>query len=62
MVKKLAFIFFIVLIAVNASSQVSNLDEAQALAKKQNKMILMKFSGSDWCGPCIMIKKTIFSS
>ena len=62
MIKKLAFIFFIVLIAVSASSQVSNLDEAQALARKQNKLILLKFSGSDWCGPCIMIKKTIFDA
>ncbi len=28
----------------------------------ENKMILLNFSGSDWCVPCIRLKKEIFST
>jgi thioredoxin-related protein len=33
---------------------------AQNKAKESNKMILVNFSGSDWCGPCIRTHKEIF--
>src|SRR5215831_1734123 len=36
-----------------------NLDEALRLAKEQHKHILLNFSGSDWCGPCIVLRKDI---
>jgi len=36
--------------------------EAQKLAKSSNKLILLNFSGSDWCGPCIQLKKEVFES
>jgi thioredoxin-related protein len=29
-------------------------------AKSENKEILLVFSGSDWCKPCISLKKNIF--
>jgi thioredoxin-related protein len=32
------------------------------LAKSSNKLILLNFSGSDWCGPCIQLKKEVFES
>jgi thioredoxin-related protein len=31
-------------------------------AAKENKLILVNFSGSDWCGPCIMLRKEILES
>ena len=37
-----------------------NLDEAKQLAAKEHKYILLNFSGSDWCGPCIRMHKEIF--
>ncbi|HVF73055.1 MAG TPA: thioredoxin family protein [Chthoniobacterales bacterium] len=39
-------------------------DYAKALqtAKSQNKRVLLDFTGSDWCGPCIQLKKTVFST
>ncbi len=37
----------------------NNLDEARQLARQQNKYILLNFSGSDWCGPCIELRKQI---
>ncbi|MDE3143006.1 MAG: thioredoxin family protein [Bacteroidota bacterium] len=39
-----------------------NLQDAKQLAKKEHKHILLNFSGSDWCGPCIRLHKEIFGS
>jgi thioredoxin-related protein len=39
-----------------------NLDEARQLAKDQHKHILLNFSGSDWCGPCIQLRKQILDN
>jgi len=39
-----------------------NLNEALQLARKQHKYILLNFSGSDWCGPCIMLRKQILDN
>lgn len=35
-------------------------DLAKQTAKENNKMILLNFSGSDWCAPCIKMKKDVF--
>ena len=35
---------------------------AQQNAKQQHRLILLNFSGSDWCGPCIKLKKDVFES
>ncbi|MFL0169622.1 thioredoxin family protein [Tenacibaculum maritimum] len=34
--------------------------EAKKKASKENKPILIYFSGSDWCGPCIKLDKELF--
>jgi thioredoxin-related protein len=31
-------------------------------ANKEHKLILVNFSGSDWCGPCIRLRKEILES
>jgi thioredoxin-related protein len=31
-------------------------------AEESKKLIVLNFSGSDWCGPCIRLRKEIFSS
>lgn len=36
-----------------------NMDEAKAIAHKEHRHILLNFSGSDWCGPCIMLRRQI---
>jgi thioredoxin-related protein len=38
----------------------NNLDEAKQLAGKEHKYVLLNFSGSDWCGPCVRMHKEIF--
>ena len=39
-----------------------NFDEAKSVAARENKYILLNFSGSDWCGPCIKMRKEVFES
>jgi hypothetical protein len=39
-----------------------NLNEAEQLARSQHKHILLNFSGSDWCGPCIQLRKEILDN
>ena len=40
----------------------TNLEKAKALAKKEKKMILVEFTGSDWCPPCIALHEKVLSS
>jgi len=35
---------------------------AQQEAKRDHKFILISFSGSDWCGPCIKMKQEVYGS
>ena len=37
-------------------------DNAVKIAQKQDKPILIFFTGSDWCGPCKMLVKDIFET
>jgi thioredoxin-related protein len=37
-----------------------NYTEALATAAKENKKVLLDFTGSDWCGWCIKTKKEVF--
>lgn len=39
----------------------TNVDAAIALAKKDGKSVMLEFTGSDWCPPCIMMGKKVFS-
>jgi thioredoxin-related protein len=36
--------------------------KAQEDAKSNHKFVLMEFTGSDWCPPCIRLKKDVFST
>jgi thioredoxin-related protein len=38
------------------------MEDAREIAKKENKYILLNFSGSDWCGPCIKMHNEILES
>jgi len=39
----------------------TNLTKAIAQAKRENKSVLVEFTGSDWCPPCIAMRKNVFS-
>ena len=40
----------------------TDFDSASQEAKSTNKFILLNFSGSDWCGPCIRLHREIFDN
>jgi thioredoxin-related protein len=40
----------------------TDFNKAQQEAVESKKMMLLNFSGSDWCGPCIRLKKEIFGA
>ena len=59
--KILAFIllsFFI----VPETGWLTDFKEAEKAASDKHQLILLNFSGSDWCGPCMRLKKEIFES
>ena len=58
---KLLFIALIGILAIPLP-WMGNFTEAQKQAKTSHKQILINFSGSDWCGPCIRLRKEILES
>jgi thiol-disulfide isomerase/thioredoxin len=60
MKRSLIGLLFTLLFATNGWHY--NLDEARQLARDQHKHILLNFSGSDWCGPCILLRKQILDN
>jgi protein disulfide-isomerase len=43
------------------SPWLTDLPKAQAQAKAEDKIVLVDFTGSDWCGWCIKLQKEVFS-
>jgi thiol:disulfide interchange protein len=39
----------------------TDLEKAFAKAKQENKSVLVEFTGSDWCPPCIVMRNNVFS-
>ena len=39
----------------------TDFDAAQGEARTENKMLLINFTGSDWCPPCIMLHRQVFT-
>lgn len=39
----------------------TDLDKAFEKAKAEKKHVLVEFTGSDWCPPCIAMRKNVFS-
>jgi thioredoxin-related protein len=40
----------------------TDFEKAKEEARSEHRYILLNFSGSDWCGPCIRMHKEIFES
>lgn len=53
-----AFLFFL----SGKLTWLNNFDEAKKLAKTKHEYILLNFSGSDWCIPCIRMHTEIFNN
>ena len=48
-------------VALAAAGWNDNYEKALAQAKTEKKMVLLDFTGSDWCGWCIKLGKEVFS-
>jgi thiol-disulfide isomerase/thioredoxin len=56
----LAILTVAALPAFAAPKWFTDLDEAKAVAAKENKPLLVDFTGSDWCGFCIKLHAEVF--
>jgi len=52
---------FLALFSVLANAQ-TRFEKAKKTASEQNELILLNFSGSDWCIPCIKLHKNIIET
>lgn len=55
------FVWLTATAAMFAADWETDYGKALAKAKAENKQVLLDFSGSDWCGPCIQMRKQVFS-
>ena len=46
---------------LSAAEWPKDYDKVLQTAKTENKRVLLDFTGSDWCGPCIELNKRVFS-
>ena|SRR2546423_6333174 len=60
--KLLISLFFISFLTATNNEWLTDLGKAKEKATQDNKFILLNFSGSDWCVPCIRLHKEIFDS
>ena len=47
---------------ISSANWYHNLNDAEKIARREHKFILLNFSGSDWCGPCIRMHAEFFES
>lgn len=47
--------------AAEETHWLTDFEAAKAQARSENKVLMMNFTGSDWCPPCMMLEKQVFS-
>lgn len=63
MKKLILTLLFLATITARAElTWLTDLDAAKAKGVKENKPLLVDFTGSDWCPPCIQLHKVVFES
>jgi thioredoxin-related protein len=64
--KKLAIALLSTLVLFQVSAAegewLTDFEKAKEKAKAENKMVLMDFTGSDWCPPCKALHKNVLTS
>lgn len=48
-------------LALGAEAWTTDFEAAKKAATEQKKDLLMSFTGSDWCGPCMMLDEEVFA-
>lgn len=65
MKRVIVLIFAFILVSWNSTDGVewhTNYDDAVNQSQQSKKNILIYFTGSDWCAPCIQLKKDLFDN
>jgi thioredoxin-related protein len=57
---KMIFLIIASSLLFNTNQWLLDFDQAKKIAKEDDRLILLNFSGSDWCAPCIKMKTDIF--
>ncbi|MHA7830146.1 MAG: thioredoxin family protein [Flagellimonas sp.] len=60
--KKIIYILLFACTGMLQAQWQENFDNALKKAATEDKPIVLVFSGSDWCAPCIRLKRHIFDS
>jgi len=56
---KLFALLFVFILPIQWEPKIEN---AKKTAKEKHELILLNFSGSDWCGPCILMRREYLES
>ena len=60
---RLIFCFlFLCSFTADTPGWMTDFESAKSVAREHHKPILLNFSGSDWCLPCIRLKRDVFES
>src|SRR6218665_1486457 len=57
--KLITLLLLVTVLPINWEPDFAN---AKKTAKEKHELILLNFSGSDWCGPCIATRRDYFES
>jgi protein disulfide-isomerase len=58
----MALLVFLQACSAPEPAWVTDLDRAQAMAKAERKLVLIDFTGSDWCPPCMKLHQRVLTS
>src|SRR5690349_5866789 len=58
----IAVVSALALYSASAGEWLTDVPTAQAQAKKEGKLVLLDFTGSDWCGWCIKFKSEVLDT
>ncbi|MEO8108974.1 MAG: thioredoxin family protein [Ginsengibacter sp.] len=59
---KKSLLILLAFVAMSFDTWQTDFQKAREIAKEKHELILLNFSGSDWCGPCIRMRKEIFDN
>ena len=58
----IAVVSALALYSASAGEWLTDAPKAQAQAKKESKLVMLDFTGSDWCGWCIKFKEEVLDT
>jgi thioredoxin-related protein len=59
---KLLIVMLIAGISLSFTKWQTDFEKAKVMAREENRVILLSFSGSDWCAPCMHLRKEVFDN